>query len=150
MDSIVFVFLSLIVLVIVFFNKNLNITSVFTWQTKYIGISIVFIGAFSFVFFDLFGFDSNYEDVFRYALTILGLVLVLLSKDKVDNNSTSTKKSEIFILSFLSCVLASLVVPFLGVIEFSVSVPKFIISVLFLYVVVYHSLILINKIYRKP
>lgn len=141
MKTILFLLLGTIIFTFSLFNKNIMSKGIFTWKTKYIGITLTILGVFATIFFDL------KDDVtIRNILVILGLTVILLSKDRIKNSESGAKKTEIFMLSFLICTLAFLSSSFLSSgFEFLESVSVFIISVLFSHIIVYHLMIYINR-----
>jgi len=108
----------------------------FSFKFKYVGGALVIISIFL-SFFELME-DELYTDI-RIIIANLGLIIIALSKDKLEIKDCNFFKMVCFSLStFIFYLVNHLMIIFYGV-EKVIELPQFIMCLLIMYLISYHS-----------
>lgn len=135
MESLLFIIITAFMPGVLHLIKNFRISNVFPWKVKYVGLVFIIVNVMLSFFLEF----NNNENL-RFFLCIIGLILILLSKDR--RQIVNVSKTELFIFSFVCCTLIYLFSAlFINDFTAIVSLPVFVIYMLFLQVFIYHVLL---------
>jgi len=117
-------------------KKSVLSMELFSFKFKYVGGALVIISIFL-SFFELME-DELYTDI-RIIIANLGLIIIALSKDKLEIKDCNFFKMVCFSLStFIFYLVNHLMIIFYGV-EKVIELPQFIMCLLIMYLISYHS-----------
>ena len=138
--AILITLVSVISIVSVIISRNTRKQSVltialFSFKFKYLGGALVIISIFL-SFFELKE-DEFYNNI-RIGIANLGLIIMVLSRDKLEFRDSSFIKMACFSLAtFISYLVYHLMIIFWGI-EETIQLPQFILDILVIYIISYY------------
>ena len=110
---------------------------IFPFKFKFVGGLLVIIAIFL-SFFELMG-KEQYNNI-RILIANLGLIIITLSKDKLEVNDSHHIKMACFTLSALTLYLVNHLMVILFGVEETIELSRFVLDLLVIYLISYHFL----------